>query len=46
MFLHLFPSKKLKGLLNYISMDHRQTSVQDQTATRDVKTGWKRLSFY
>ena len=45
-FCQLFLSEKLKGWLNYTWMDHRQTSVQDQITTRDVKTGQKRLNYY
>ena len=42
----MFPREKLGGWLSYTSMDHRQTSVQDQTATRDMNAGWKRLNYY
>ena len=45
-FSHLFLNEKLRGWLNYISMDHRQTSVQDQTAMKDVRTRQKRSNYY
>ena len=45
-FFHLFPSEKLWGWLKYTSMDHRHTSVQDMTATREVKTEQKKSNYY
>ena len=45
-FSLLFPSENLRGWLNYISMEQKQTAVQNHTATGDVKTGLKRSNYY
>ena len=41
----MFPSEKLSGGLNYASMDHGQTSVQEQIAIIDVKTEQKMSNY-
>ena len=43
-FYYLFPGQKLWEWLSYTSKDQRQNLVQDEAASRDVKTGWKRLN--